>query len=147
MARDRSGKKCPEGEEFTFRVLLRLLRHLRRGGSRKGACGWAGITSAELASRLESDSRLAGALERAEARGLAGDERRLDHSVRKGDRVALLFRMRNVHGYGGQRAREGAETLSEEKSREFAEVETGIRSLGKEGRGELVHAYRQAVPV
>lgn len=147
MRGEMAKKEKRSGREFGFIALLRLLRHLRRGGSRKGACGWAGITHAELADCLEGNPRLVAALERAEMRSLAKDERRLDSSVRKGDRVALLFRMRNIHGYGEARAREGAEVTIGQRSREFGEVEAEIRSLGKRGRQELAGAYREAVPV
>jgi hypothetical protein len=125
--------------------LRRLLRHLRRGGSRKGACGWAGLSHTGLLEVLENNPGLAAALERAEALGLARDERRLDLKVREGDREALLFRMKNVYGYGsGTRGREEAQPTGETFSREFTEVAAGIRSLGKDGRRELAGAYRES---
>ncbi len=142
-----AGKAVPDepGGRLGVSPLRRLLRHLRRGGSRKGACGWAGLSHAGLIEALESNPGLAAALERAEALGLARDERRLDLKVREGDREALLFRMKNVYGYGsGTRAREEAQPTGETSSREFTEVAAGIRSLGKDGRRELAGAYREA---
>ncbi|MCE5272042.1 hypothetical protein LLH00_12270 [bacterium] len=144
MSQERAAETdCAESLGFTR--LLRLLRHLRRGGSRKGACGWANLSWAGLQAALADDSRLAAALERAENRAIACDEKQLDQHVQDGNRVALMFRMRSVYGYGnGKRAGKEARPTGETNSREFAEAAAGIHTLGETERRELAGQYRKA---
>ena len=132
--------------EFTFKQLLRLLRHLRKGGTRKGACGWAGITYYELELRIYLDSRFAEAVEKWESRSLARDERRLHSKVCKDDRQSLLFRLRRV--YGQDKDRDKGKTVQKkyEQSRDYAEIEREINSLPLEERRRLTAAYRCPAP-
>jgi hypothetical protein len=130
--------------ELTFSVLHRLLRHLRRGGTRKGACGWAGIAYAALERGRQAEPRLDECLERAEMYGLARDERFLDSKVCKGDRQALLFRMRMVYGYAQGRGGEEAGKTTDEPGSEFREIERRIGALGPPGRRRLAAAHREA---
>ncbi len=132
-------------DNLGFTHLHRLLRHLRRGGSRKGACGWAELSWTDLQAALENNPRLAAALEQAESLALACDENRLDQHVQAGDRTALLFRLRRIYGFGdGLREGEEAQATGELYSREFTEAAEAIRSLGEEDRRELAGAYREA---
>ena len=131
--------------ELSFSELLRLLRHLRKGGTRKGACGWAGITCGEFERKLSLDEKFARAVEKAESYGLAQDEIRLEAKVRDGDREALLFRLKMVYGYSSK-VRVTGEALPRihEPSKEYTELEKKISALGAEQRKELVAAYRES---
>ncbi len=134
-----------ESIRLDFRRLRRVTGHLRRGGTIRGACGWAGIDHRELELRLREDQRLAQLMERAESLGLARDERRLEGRVEDGDPKALLFRLKAVYGYGNQGGRgELSAERADEPSREYGEVVRRIAELGREERRGLVAAYREA---
>jgi len=131
---------------FTFSELHRLLRHLRRGGTRKGACGWAGITFTELEQRFSLDSKFAKAMEKSESFGLAKDEMRLEQKVSEGDRQALLFRMKTVYGYayGKGPVKAGVRSDTDERSKACDQVRREIEALSPEERKGTVKAYREA---
>ena len=131
---------------FTFSELHRLLRHLRKGGTRKGACGWAEITFAELEQRFALDKKFAVVVEKSESFGLAKDERRLEEKVSEGDRQALLFRMKTVYGYayGKGPAKVGVRSEKDERSKECEQVRQEIEALSPEERKRTVKAYREA---
>lgn len=131
---------------FTFSELHRLLRHLRRGGTRKGACGCAGITFAELEQKFALDEKLAMLVEKSESFGLAEDERRLGQKVSEGDRQALLFRMKTVYGYAYGRgpAKVGVRNKTDERSKECEQVRREIEALSPEERKRTAKAYREA---
>jgi len=132
--------------DFTFSELHRLLRHLRRGGTRKGACGWAGITFAELERKFARDEKFAMLVEKSEALGLAKDERRLEVKVSEGDRQALLFRMKTVYGYayGKGPAKVGVRSDTDEQSRSCERIRQEIEALSPEERRKAVKGYREA---
>ncbi len=131
---------------ITFSELHRLLRHLRKGGTRKGACGWAGITFAGLEQKFALDKKFAKAVEKSESFGLAKDERRLEEKVSEGDRQALLFRMKTVYGYayGKGPAKVGVRSDTDERSKAVEEVRREIESLSPQERKRTVKAYREA---
>jgi len=131
---------------ITFSELHRLLRHLRKGGTRKGACGWAGIIFAELEQKFALDKKFAKAVEKSESFGLAKDERRLEGKVSEGDRQALLFRMKTVYGYayGKGPAKVGVRSDTDERSKAVEEVRREIEALSPQERKRTVKAYREA---
>lgn len=131
---------------FTFSELHRMLRHLRRGGTRKGACGWAGITFAELERKFSLDRKFARTVEKSEFFGLAKDERRLEQKVSEGDRQALLFRMKAVYGYayGKGPVKVGVRSDTDERSKACEQVRREIEALSPEERKGTVKAYREA---
>ena len=132
--------------DFTFRELHRLLRHLRRGGTRKGACGCAGITFAELEQKFALDEKFAMLVEKSESFGLAKDERRLEVKVSEGDRQALLFRMKTVYGYayGKGPAKVGVRSDTDERSKSCERIRQEIEALSPQERKRTVKAYREA---
>ena len=132
--------------DFTFTELHRLLRHLRRGGTRKGACGWAGITFAELEQKFALEEKFAMLVEKSESFGLAKDERRLEVKVSEGDRQALLFRMKTVYGYayGKGPAKVGVKSDTDERSKSCEQVRQEIEALSPQERREAVRRYRES---
>ena len=123
-------------------MLERLLAHLKMGGTRKGACGSAGINYRELCARLETDERFAQAVEEAECEGLARDEQRLATSVEDGDRQSLLFRLRRAYKGEKNGKRAGVKNADESTRKEYEKIVCGIGELTQEDRKKMVEAVR-----
>ncbi|MEA2064481.1 MAG: hypothetical protein U9P14_12330 [Gemmatimonadota bacterium] len=125
-------------------VIVPLLEHLRNGGTREGACGRAGISTSTFRRWLCEIHEFAGDVELAELEGKARDERMLDEYINEGDRVALTFRMKSVHGYGlpetGKKVKGGGEKMC---SKEYRQVAEAIERLSPEERKELAGTYRE----
>lgn len=148
MTAKRRDEQAAGRVRFTFGQLHRLLRHLRRGGTRRGACGWAGIAHEELECGLENEPRLASAVERSEGLGLARDEIRLAGRVERGDRESLLFRMKTVYGYTYGKGPGGCRTGGKRRARdgengEGERLRRSIEKLGEDERRKVVEAYRE----
>ncbi len=124
-------------------MLQRLLAHLKMGGTRKGACGSAGIGYRELCARLETDERFAAAVEEAECEGLARDEQRLATSVEDGDRQSLLFRLRRAYQGEKNGKRAGVRNADESTRKEYEKIAGGIGELGQQDRKKMVEAVRR----
>ena len=133
-----------QDKDFSFGELHRLFRHLRRGGTRKGACGWAEIPYEQLETRLAGDKKFAALVENTERYVLAQDEQRLDKNVCKGDRQCLLYRLRRGYGAESGRGNRELRQTTDEKSQAYAVVEREIGALGPEKRKRTVGEYREA---
>jgi len=128
--------------EINFRKLLRLFRHLRKGGTRKGACGWAGINHWELDLRISLDRRFAGLVEKYESYSLARDERILHFRVCEGNCQALFFRLRKAYSQDKDRGKGGAVRKGYERSESYARIEGEIAALSPDERRGIVTAHR-----
>ncbi len=125
------------------RVLLdRLLAHLKMGGTRKGACGSAGISFRELCARLEADRSFAEAVEEAECEGLARDEQRLAVSVEDGDRQSLLFRLRRAYKGEKNGKRAGVINTDDSTRKEYEKIAGRIGELTEKDRQKMVETVR-----
>jgi len=133
-----------QDKDFSFGELHRLFRHLRRGGTRKGACGWAEIPYEQLETRLAGEKKFTALVENTERYVLAQDEQRLDKNVCKGDRQCLLYRLRRGYGAESGRGNRELRQTTDEKSQAYAEVEREIGALGPEKRKRTVGEYREA---
>jgi hypothetical protein len=120
----------------------RLLAHLKMGGSRKGACGSAGISYRELCARLEADQRFAEAVEEAECEGLARDEQRLAVSVEDGDRQSLLFRLRRAYKGEKNGKRAGVINTDDSTRKEYEKIAGRLGELTEKDRQKVVQAVR-----
>ncbi|MBN2288865.1 MAG: hypothetical protein JXQ83_05985 [Candidatus Glassbacteria bacterium] len=126
-------------------VLIILLDRLRCGYTREGACGAAGISASTLRRWEREFPELAGEIELAILQGIARDEEMLDEHIVKGDRVALLHRMKSRDGPGRPEAGEQVESGKENRwSRQYQQVVEAIERLTPEQRREAVRAYREA---
>ncbi len=129
-------------QETGGRVMEPLLAHLKMGGTRKGACGRAGISFRELCTRLEADQRFAEAVEEAECEGLARDEQRLATSVEDGDRQSLLFRLRRAYKGEKNGKRAGVKNADDSTRKEYEKIACRIGELTEEDRQKMVEAVR-----
>lgn len=125
-----------------IRMTERLLAHLKMGGTRKGACGSAGISFRELCERMEADGKFAGAVEEAECEGLAADEKRLATNVEDGDRRSLLFRLRRAYQGEKNGKRAGVRNADESTRREYERIANEIGELTEKDRKKMVEAVR-----
>jgi hypothetical protein len=124
------------------RMIESLLAHLRRGGTRKGACGSAGISFSELCARLEADPEFAEAVEGAECVGLAADENRLATNVEDGDRQSLLFRLRVAYQGDKNGKRAGVRKADESTAKEYQRIACKFGELPEEERRKMVEKLR-----
>ena len=120
-----------------------LLAHLKMGGTRKGACGSAGISFRELCARLDGDPAFAEAVEEAECAGLAADEKRLATSVEDGDRQSLLFRLRRAYQSGKTGKRAGVGNADESIAKEYERIASRIEELPEEDKRKMVEKLRR----
>lgn len=133
-----SGRKAGEQRRITDS----LLAHLEMGGTRKGACGNAGISFRELCARLEADPEFAEAVEEAECKGLAADEKRLATEVEDGNRQSLLFRLRRAYQSGKNGKRAGVKNADESTAKEYERITCKFGELPEEDRRKLVEKLR-----
>ena len=124
------------------RMIESLLAHLGRGGTRKGACGSAGISFRELCDRLGTDPEFAESLEQAECMGLAADEKRLATNVEDGDRQSLLFRLRVAYQGANNGKRAGVKKADESTAKEYERIACRIGELPEEDRRKMVEKLR-----
>ena len=127
-------------------VLILLLEHLRRGGTREGACGAAGISTSTLRRWEREIPELTGDIERAILQGIARDEMMLDKYItEKGDRVALVHRIKTRQGGKLSEKSEQVNGGGENKwSKEYHQVVEAIERLTPTQRKEAARAYREA---
>lgn len=123
--------------------LVRLFSHLRMGGTRKGACGWASMTWNEFNARLAGQAGFAEMVESAESLGLARDEQRLNARVVCGDRASLLSRLRAAHTRVERMEKGAGERPRNESDARFEEIRREICCLTPEERKELARAVRE----
>lgn len=124
------------------RITASLLAHLKRGGTRKGACGSAGISFRELCARLEADPVFAEQVEEAECIGLAADENRLAANVEDGNRQSLLFRLRRAYQGKDNGKRAGVKNADESTAGEYGRIACRIGELPEEERRKMVERIR-----
>jgi hypothetical protein len=124
------------------RITDSLLAHLEMGGTRQGACGSAGISFRELCARMEADPEFAEALEEAECRGLAADEKRLATDVEDGNRQSLLFRLRRAYQSGKNGKRAGVKKADESTAKEYERITCKFGELPEEDRRKMVEKLR-----
>ena len=122
-----------------------LLEHFRHGGTREGACGIAGISTSTLRRWEREMPEFAEHVELAMLQGKARDEKMLEEHIRKGDRVALLHRMKMRNG---RKPSETSERVNGGKekvwSKEYQQVLEAIERLSPGQRKEVARAYREA---
>jgi hypothetical protein len=121
-----------------------LLAHLKMGGTRKGACGSAGISYRELCARIEADPEFAAVVDEAECEGLAADEKRLATEVEEGNRQSLLFRLRWAYqGQDGKKGKQaGVKKAHESTAKEYQRFACRIGELPEEERRKMVENLR-----
>jgi len=119
-----------------------LLAHLRKNGTRKGACGSAGIGLVELEERMEADPAFAKAVDEAECVGMAADEQRLATEVEDGDRQCLLFRLRQAYQSGKNGKRAGVKKSNESTAGQYEKIVCKFGELPEEERRKMVEKLR-----
>ena len=115
----------------------KLCTHLRRGGTRRGACGAAGISPVTLERWESEDPALAEHLEQAQLIGLAEDESELDRHVSGGDKQALFLRLKCVYGYGSSASEKVRGKKKSVRSTKCEAIENEIRGLSHDKRKEV----------
>jgi len=126
-------------------VVMLLLEHLSHGGTREGACGIAGISISTLRRWEREMPEFAEHVELAMLQGKARDEKMLEEHIRKGDRVALLHRMKMRNGRKPSETSERVNGVKEKMwSKEYQQVLEAIERLSPGQRKEVARAYREA---
>ena len=123
--------------KYTPETVGKILDHLRSGGTRRGACGAAGI-GVETLSRWEDDyGDFSDSIKRAQNEGLSSDLSRLDVFVKAGNLTALLYRMNVVHGLAKKTVVEQTGTIKHEHKHDFEKAKEEYGAATKDQQNKI----------
>ena len=120
--------------KYTPETVDKILAHLRMGGTKRGACGAAGISVDTLAKWEVNKSDLSDDIKGAQNEGLSSDLSRLDVFVQAGNLTALLYRMNVVHGLAKRVVVEQTGTIKHEHSHDITQAEYDNLAKDKQNR-------------
>ncbi len=126
--------------KYTPETVDKILAHLRMGGTKRGACGAAGISVDTLTKWEVNKSGLSDVIKGAQNEGLSSDLSRLDVFVQAGNLTALLYRMDVVHGLAKRVVVEQTGTIKHEHSHEYKEAQEEFGKMPNSQRQRVIAA-------
>jgi len=129
--------------KYTYSRVRRILKHIRNGGTKRGACGAAGIGETTMIVWEANKSGLSEAVKRAQAHGLRSDLSRLDTFVRDGNLTALLARLKMVHGLSDRVTVQNTGTAKNEHKHKITEAEKEYKTAGESVKNRIKELLRE----